>query len=279
MEMIMTEFRRVAVDGIVRDVVVENGSFQWVDGRVISVDNAEHYPPVSPRNIVCVHLNYRSRLEELNRKQPSAPTYFWKSVACLNSHKGKIVRPHNCQFLNYEGEIALVVGRTTRNIRPENAADYIMGYSIANDFGLHDFRDTDENSMVRVKGSDTLGPIGPAVVTGWDFRKKMLRTIIDGKTVQEASTDEFLWDPHYLLADLTRTITFERGDLILTGTPANSRPIAPGSHIAVEVEGLGRLENEIVEAPIDVPAAFGAQPSDSDSVQSIALGSDFRKRA
>jgi 5-oxopent-3-ene-1,2,5-tricarboxylate decarboxylase/2-hydroxyhepta-2,4-diene-1,7-dioate isomerase len=274
----MIEIRRIAVDGIVREVVVKDETFTWIDGRKLSVNDVDHLPPVVPRNMVCVHLNYRSRLDELQRKQPPAPTYFWKSVACLNGHKGKIVRPRNCRFLNYEGEIALVVGRTTRNIRPEDAADYILGYTVANDFGLHDFRDTDENSMVRVKGSDTLGPLGPGLVTGWDFRGKMLRTIVDGKVVQEGNTNEFLWDPHYLLADLTRTITFERGDVILTGTAANSRPIAPGSNIVVEVEGLGRLENSIVEGPAEVSAEFGAQPSASDAVQSVALGRDFVKR-
>jgi 5-oxopent-3-ene-1,2,5-tricarboxylate decarboxylase/2-hydroxyhepta-2,4-diene-1,7-dioate isomerase len=273
----MTEWRRVRVEGVVRDVVVEGGRFTWIDGRTFDAEAVEHLPPVTPRQIVCVHLNYRSRLDELKRKAPAEPTYFWKSVACLNAHKGKVVRPANCKFLNYEGEIALVVGRTTRNIRHEDAADYVMGYTIANDYGLHDFRDTDENSMVRVKGSDTLGPVGPGLVTDWDFRNKRIRTFIDGTVVQDGSTAEFIWDPLYLLADLTRTITFERGDMIFTGTPANSRPVAPGSKVAVEVEGLGRLENEIVAAPLGIPG-FGAQPSESDGVQSIALGSDFRKK-
>jgi 5-oxopent-3-ene-1,2,5-tricarboxylate decarboxylase/2-hydroxyhepta-2,4-diene-1,7-dioate isomerase len=120
--------------------------------------------------------------------------------------------------------------------------------------------------------------VGPAVKTDWDFRNKMLRTYVNGKVVQEASTNELLWDPHYLLADLARSITFERGDMILTGTPANSRPVEPGSTLSVEVEGLGRLENEVVSAEIGVATAFGAQPSDSDGVQSIALGSDFHAR-
>ena len=116
-------------------------------------------PPVEPSVIVCVHLNYRSRLDELQRVQPEAPTYFLKPVSCINSHLGIIVRPPGCKFLNYEGEIALVVGKTAKNIDFKKAGEYILGYTIANDFGLHDFRDTDENSMVRVKGTDTLGPI------------------------------------------------------------------------------------------------------------------------
>ena len=273
----MVEYRRILVNGVVRNVVVRNNEACWLDGRHISLDTVTHLPPVTPSKIICVHLNYRSRLNELGRKQPPAPTYFWKPISCLNAHKGNVVRPKGCQFLNYEGEFVIVVEKTTRNITPHEAPNYIRGYTIANDFGLHDFRDTDENSMVRVKGSDTLSPIGPGLVTNWDFRNKLLRTFVDGKVVQEANTSELLWDPHYILADLARSITFEADDLILTGTPAYSRPVAPGSRVAVEVEGLGRLENQIVEAELEIAPGYGAQPSASDGVQSIALGSNFRQ--
>ena len=93
----------------------------------------------------------------------------------LNSHKGNIVRPERCKYLNYEGEIAIIIGRHCRNISPEEAGDYIAGYSISNDYGLHDFRDTDAGSMLRVKGSDTLCPLGPGLVEGWDFRGKQIQ--------------------------------------------------------------------------------------------------------
>ena len=272
----MPEYRRLLVDGVAREVEIVDGRFTAPDGRTLSVDGQVHLPPCSPRTIICVHLNYRSRLEELGRKRPPAPTFFQKPVSCLNSHLGKVVRPSGCRYLNYEGEVALVVGRTTRNITPEQAADHIWGYTIANDFGLHDFRDTDENSMVRVKGSDTLGAVGPGLVTGWDFKGKRLVTRIDGKIVQDGTTADLLWDPHYLLADIARSITLERGDLILTGTPANSRPVEPGSTVTVEVDGLGMLENEVVEAELAVPQAFGAQPTASAGVLSVALGGDYR---
>jgi 5-oxopent-3-ene-1,2,5-tricarboxylate decarboxylase/2-hydroxyhepta-2,4-diene-1,7-dioate isomerase len=273
----MTEIRRILVDGTAREVEVHDGKTTWIDGRRIDLEQAVHLPPVTPTKMVCVHLNYRSRLDELARKQPPAPTYFWKPISCLNGHRGKIIKPKGLRFLNYEGEFALVVGRTTRNIRPEDAPHYIRGYTIANDMGLHDFRDTDENSMVRVKGSDTLGPIGPALVTDWDFRNKRLRTLVDGKVVQDGNTNDLLWDPHYILADLTRSITFERDDLILIGTPAFSRPVEAGRTVVVEIEGLGRLENTIVEADIGIATEYGAQPSASEGVQSVALGSDYKR--
>ncbi|WP_266064896.1 fumarylacetoacetate hydrolase family protein [Brucella intermedia] len=273
----MAEIRRVIVDGTIGTVEVTNGNFTWPDGRSFGVDNVQHLPPVEPRSVVCVHLNYRSRQEELKRSQPAAPTYFWKSVNSISSHKAKVVRPANCQFLNYEGEIVLVVGRTTRNITPDMAPDYIWGYTVGNDLGLHDFRETDDNSMLRVKGSDTLGPIGPALVTDWDFRNKRIRTYVDGKVVQDGNTEDLIFDPHYLLADLSRTITFQRGDIIFTGTPANSRPVAPGSTVAVEVEGLGRLENPVVSGEWSVPTEYGACPMDTDAIRKIALGSDFKQ--
>ena len=92
---------------------------------------------------------------------PPAPTYFHKPVSALNAHGGEVVRPPRCRYLNYEGEIAIVIGRECRHIAPDEAAEYIAGYTVANDYGLHDFRDTDAGSMLRVKGSDTLCPLGP----------------------------------------------------------------------------------------------------------------------
>jgi 5-oxopent-3-ene-1,2,5-tricarboxylate decarboxylase/2-hydroxyhepta-2,4-diene-1,7-dioate isomerase len=275
----MPEFRRVLVAGTIRTVQVNDDHFTWIDGRRMHVDSAVHLPPVVASKVVCVHLNYRSRLDELGWEQPPAPTYFWKTPSSLNGHKGAVIRPKGCQFLNYEGEIVLVVGRTARNISREEAAHYVMGYTVGNDMGLHDFRDTDVNSMVRVKGSDTLGPIGPGIKTDWDFRHKRIRTFVNGNVVQDSTTDDLIWDPLYLFADLARSITFEPGDLIFTGTPTNSRPVAPGSTVVVEVEGLGSLENPIVEAEIGVAKDFGAQPSTSDAILSIALGKDFRKSA
>jgi hypothetical protein len=91
-------------------------------------------------------------------KLPAAPTYFHKPITALNSHKGAVVRPERCKWLNYEGEIVIIIGRTCRNVSPAEAADYIAGYSVGNDYGLHDFRDTDAGSMLRVKGADTLAP-------------------------------------------------------------------------------------------------------------------------
>jgi 5-oxopent-3-ene-1,2,5-tricarboxylate decarboxylase/2-hydroxyhepta-2,4-diene-1,7-dioate isomerase len=163
-------------------------------------------------------------------------------------------------------------------VQPSQAGGYIAGYTIANDFGLHDFRDTDAGSMLRVKGSDTMAPLGPGLVTGWDFHGKRLRTYVNGRLAQDGSTDEMQWDMHYLVADIARTITLYPGDVLLSGTPANSRPVQPGDVVEVEVDGLGRLANHIVAGPAGVAADFGAQPTASEEVVSTALGGDWEFR-
>jgi 5-oxopent-3-ene-1,2,5-tricarboxylate decarboxylase/2-hydroxyhepta-2,4-diene-1,7-dioate isomerase len=272
------EYRRILLDGNPTSVTVDGDRLVAGDGRLVDAAEAVHLPPVTPTKIVCVHLNYRSRVEEFVATLPPAPTYFHKPVSALNAHRGAVVRPDRCQWLNYEGEIAIVIGRTCRNVTRGQAADHIAGYTIANDYGLHDFRDTDAGSMLRVKGSDTLCPVGPGVVTDWDFRGKRITTTVNGSVVQDGNTDEMEWDMHYLVADIARTITLEPGDLILSGTPANSRPVQPGDVVAVEVEGLGRLENHIVHGPTAIGADVGAQPSSSEEVVSTAMGGDWEFR-
>ena len=153
-----------------------------------------------------------------------------------------------------------------------------QGYTIGNDYGLHDFRDTDAGSMLRVKGTDSLCPLGPGLVTDWDFRGKHIETRVNGAVAQSGNTDEMIWDMHYLVADIARTITLEPGDVILSGTPANSRPVQPGDVVEVEVEGLGVLRNTVVEGSMPVRDDVGAQPSESEEVVSTAFGGDWEFR-
>jgi 5-oxopent-3-ene-1,2,5-tricarboxylate decarboxylase/2-hydroxyhepta-2,4-diene-1,7-dioate isomerase len=275
------ETRRVLLDGAVVEVERRPDAPDELvagDGRVVHVDQAHHLPPVVPTKVVAVHLNHVSRVREFGATLPPAPTYFHKPTSALNAHRGAVVRPEGCRWLNYEGEIAIVIGRTCRNVSPDEAGRYIAGYTIANDFGLHDFRDTDAGSMLRVKGSDTLCPLGPGLVRGWDHRDKYLRTYVNGELRQDGSTSEMTWDMRYLVADIARTITLYPGDVLLSGTPANSRPVEPGDVVEVEVEGLGRLTNTVVSGPIPIRADVGAQPTESEEVRSTALGGDWEHR-
>ena len=274
----MAEFRRILLDGYPTQVTRDGEHLVAGDGRRVAIADAVHLPPVEPTKIIAVHLNYDSRTKEFMTKLPAAPTYFQKPVTAMNSHNAAVVRPQGCKWLNYEGEIVIVIGKTCRNISPEEAGEYIAGYTVGNDYGLHDFRDTDAGSMLRVKGSDTLAPVGPGLVTDWDFRNKMIRTYVNGEVKQEDNTDNMEWDMHYLVADIARTITLVPGDMLFSGTPAFSRPVQPGDIVEVEVEGLGRLTNHIVEGPTPIRTDVGAQPTESEEVVSTALGGDWEFR-
>jgi 5-oxopent-3-ene-1,2,5-tricarboxylate decarboxylase/2-hydroxyhepta-2,4-diene-1,7-dioate isomerase len=272
------ETRRILLDGHAVPVRRDGDELVASDGRRIGADEAQHLSPVEPSKIVCVHLNYESRRAEFGVTLGAAPTYFHKPTTSLNAHGGDVVRPPRCNYLNYEGEIAIVIGRETSHIAPDAAEDHILGYTVANDYGLHDFRDTDAGSMLRVKGSDTLCPLGPGLVTDWDFRHKRIQTRVNGEVRQDGNTDEMIWDMHYLVADIARTITLLPGDVLLSGTPANSRPVEPGDVVEVEVDGLGTLRNTVVEGRVPLRDDVGAQPSESEEVISTAFGGDWEFR-
>jgi len=273
----VTEFRRIEVEGKALEVERNGDSLVAKDGRKFAIKDAHHLPPAVPTKIIAVHLNYESRTKEFLTKLPTAPTYFHKPITALNSHRGDVVRPKRCKWLNYEGEIVIIIGKTCKDVSIEEAGEYIAGYSVGNDFGLHDFRDTDAGSMLRVKGSDSLAPVGPGIVTDWDFRNKMIRTYVNGELKQEDNTDNMEWNMHYLVADIARTITLVPGDMIFSGTPAHSRPVQIGDIVEVEVEGLGRLSNTITEGHL-IREGVGAQPTESEEVVSTALGGDWEFR-
>ena len=242
------------------------------DGRDVPEADATYVAPVEPSKILAVHLTYRSRVDEYRAQTPPAPSYFLKPPTALNGHRGVIRRPSGAKFLNYEGELAVVIGRRLKGVGIDDVLDHVAGYAPANDVGLHDFRHADRGSMLRVKGQDGFLPIGPEVVPASEFDPTdfKLRTYVNGKVVQDATADDLIWGVAYQLADLCRLITLEPGDVVLTGTPANSRPMEPGDEVAVEVSGLGRLENKVVDWDVDL-TGLGEQPATSANTLHVAL--------
>jgi 5-oxopent-3-ene-1,2,5-tricarboxylate decarboxylase/2-hydroxyhepta-2,4-diene-1,7-dioate isomerase len=269
------ELRRVWVGGRVHLCSPDGDELALEDGRRIEEASALYAPPVDPGTIVCVHLNYRSRALELGRDiEHEPPTYFMKPVTALNAHRGELVRPSDCKLLNYEGEIAAVVGKPMYRVRPDDVWDHLAGFCCANDAGVHDFRDTDAGSMLRVKGQDGFCPLGPALVSGIDIRESTLRTYVNGVKVQEAAVTEMVFGIDQLFADLTRHLTLRPGDVVLTGTPWHSRPVFPGDVVEVEVTGIGRLSNVVVEAP--APENHRGFPATVTKTSlGVALGSDY----
>jgi len=265
------EWRRILHEGTPKWVRPEGDVLKLGDGRTLRDADATYLPPCDPTKIICIHLNYESRRVEFKAPALVTPTYFPKPLTTLNSHRGSVHRPANCQYLNYEGEIAAIVGKPMRNVSRDEVWDCLAGFAPANDVGAQDFRDTDAGSMLRVKGQDGFCPIGPGIVRGVDIREQTVRTYINGKVVQSGPVSEMTFGIDYIFADLSRHITFLPGDVVLTGTPANSRPMTPGDTVEVEVTGIGRLSNTVLEIP--APAhKVGHEPTDTDVVRRVALG-------
>jgi 5-oxopent-3-ene-1,2,5-tricarboxylate decarboxylase / 2-hydroxyhepta-2,4-diene-1,7-dioate isomerase len=266
---------RISVEGTPTWGRREGDSIALAGGRVVREPEAVYLAPVQPSKIMAVHLAYRSRVEEYRARIPPAPSFFMKPPTTLAGHRGQIRRPHGTRFLNYEGELAVVIGRRMKGVPIDDALDYVGGYAPANDVGLHDFRHADRGSMLRVKGQDGFLPLGPELTPPGEFDPTdfTLRTYVNGDVVQEATADDLIWGVAYQLADLSRLITLEPGDVVLTGTPANSRPMEPGDVVEVEVSGLGRVQSTVVDWDVDLSAA-GEQPAVTGNTLHVALAID-----
>lgn len=251
---------------------LSGGQVVLEDGRSMSAADVDFQAPVTPTKIIGVHLSYRSRVEEYQARVPSEPSYFVKPPTSLNGHLQPVNKASGSRFLNYEGEVAVVIGRRMKGVAVADALSYVAGYACANDIGMHDFRHADRGSMLRVKGQDGFLPIGPELIPASEFDPTnfTLRTYLNDEVVQEAQAEDLLFPIAYQLADLCRLITLEPGDVILSGTPANSRPMAAGDVVEVEITDLGRLSNPIVDWPVDLSEA-GEQMEVSANTLHVAL--------
>ncbi|MDQ2959004.1 MAG: fumarylacetoacetate hydrolase family protein, partial [Actinomycetota bacterium] len=228
-----------------------------------------HSLGLSPSKIIAVHLNFGSRAAERGRV-PEVPSYFLKPPSSLASTGEDIVRPAGCELLTFEGEIALVIGTRARSVSRHDALRYVAGYAAANDVGLHDLRGVDRGSNLRSKGGDGYTPIGPVLLDArsTDPASLRLRTWVNGRLVQDADPTDLIFGFDYLVADLSRTITLEPGDIILTGTPTGSGILSPGDVVEVELGETGRLRNTVVAGPsLTGP---GAAPVVTDIERQIA---------
>jgi 5-oxopent-3-ene-1,2,5-tricarboxylate decarboxylase/2-hydroxyhepta-2,4-diene-1,7-dioate isomerase len=263
---------RVEVEGEPRWGRREGDTIVLDDGTELDEAGALYLAPAEPTKILAVHLTYRSRVEEYAARTPPEPSYFVKPPTTLNGHRRPIRMAKGARFLNYEGELAVVVGRRMKGVSIDVALSHIAGYTCANDVGMHDFRHADRGSMLRVKGQDGFLPLGPELVPAPEFDPTdfTLRTSLNGHVVQETTAGDLLFGVAYQLADLCRTITLVPGDVVLTGTPANSRPMKPGDVVEVEIEGLGRLENTIDEWDVEL-AGPGEQLQVSAQTLHVAL--------
>jgi 5-oxopent-3-ene-1,2,5-tricarboxylate decarboxylase/2-hydroxyhepta-2,4-diene-1,7-dioate isomerase len=262
----------VSIDGAARWGRLAGDEIVLDSSDRIAAGSAGYLAPVEPSKIIATHLTYRSRVEEYAARTPPEPSYFMKPPTTLNGHLGVLRRPKGARFLNYEGEVAVVIGRTMHGVPQDEVLNHVAGYAVANDVGLHDFRHADRGSMLRVKGQDGFCPIGPELVPASEFDPTdfEIRTYVNGEVVQEGGSGDLIWPISYLLADLCRLITLEPGDVVLSGTPAHSRPMEPGDVVEVEATGLGRLRNTVVEWDVDLSGP-GDQPAVSANTLHVAL--------
>ena len=272
--------------------VTVNGTAQWgrLDGDAIELESGErieeatatYLAPVQPSKIIATHLTYRSRVEEYAARTPPEPSYFMKPPTTLNGHRGALRRPKGARFLNYEGEVAVVIGTRMHGVSQDTVLDHVAGYAVANDVGLHDFRHADRGSMLRVKGQDGFCPIGPELVPASEFDPTSfeIRTYLNGEVVQQGSASDMIWPISYLLADLSRLITLEPGDVVLSGTPANSRPMEPGDVVEVEATNLGRLSNTVIDWDVDLSGPGDQMQVSANTLHvALAMPEDEAERA
>ncbi len=231
----------------------------------------------TPGKVVAVHVSYRSRAAERGQ-MPAWPSYFLKPLSSLAGSGDPVARPPGCELLAFEGEVALVIGHRARRVSRAGAWDCVSALTAANDFGVYDLRYADRGSNVRSKGIDGFTPVGPQLIDARvvDLAELRLRTWVNGELAQDAWPGrDMLFGFDDIVADLSRLVTLEPGDLILTGTPTGSTVVNPGDVVEVEVsageQSSGRLRSPIVEADYRLEPP-GAMPRADDAERSAAYG-------
>ena len=215
------------------------------EDETISFKEVKFLSPTRPSKIVGVGLNYRAHAEEMGKPLPEEPLIFLKPSTAVISNKMKIVLPRESERVDYEGELAVVIGRRCRKVSPEEAADYILGYSCFNDVTARDLQRKDIQ-YTRAKSFDTFAPYGPWINTEIDPVGLKIETRVNGEVKQRGNTEDMIFSPFELVSFISRIMTLLPGDVITTGTPPGVGPLNPGDRVEVEIEGIGILINYVV---------------------------------
>jgi 5-oxopent-3-ene-1,2,5-tricarboxylate decarboxylase / 2-hydroxyhepta-2,4-diene-1,7-dioate isomerase len=243
---------RVMLEGRAQHAVERDGQLLLDDGRLVGFDAVSWLPPLEPvarpRTILALGLNYADHAKELAFKAPEEPLVFLKGETTLNGHKQMTRRPAGVEFMHYECELTVVVGRTARNVKRADAYDFIAGYTVANDYAIRDYLENWYRPNLRVKNRDGTTPLGPFLVDRADVPDPMalaLQTTVNGKLTQSGSTKDMIFDVPFLIEYFSSFMTLQPGDLILTGTPDGVVDCRPGDVVVTEIERLGALVNTI----------------------------------
>ncbi len=225
-------------------------------GELLDPDTALAAPVARPGKIICVGLNYHDHCREQGVEPPAYPPLFAKFANAISGPGAEIVRPRVTEQLDLECELAVVIGRRASRVGVHEALDHVFGYTILDDITMRDLQREDRR-WLRAKGSDGFAPIGPVVVTADELghpTSLAMRSSVNDETWQDSSTAEMVFDVPTIIAFASRTITLEPGDIIATGTPAGvghfqkpPRYLHAGDRLRCEIEGIGFLENSVVD--------------------------------
>ena len=250
---------RVACSGAIHSCSEHADGVRLEDGRVFAETEVVWLPPVEPRTIFAVGLNYADHARELASSRPAEPLLFLKGAGSLAGHRAATRRPAGVAFMHYECELAVVIGHPGRNISRAAALAHVAGYSVANDYAIRDYLENYYRPNLRVKNRDGCTLLGPWLVDAADVpdpQNLTLRTSVNGTVTQEGSTHDMIFDVAQLIEYLSSFMTLGTGDVILTGTPQGVVNVNVGDEVVTEIEGLGRLVNFLVD-----DAVFGISPA------------------
>jgi 2-keto-4-pentenoate hydratase/2-oxohepta-3-ene-1,7-dioic acid hydratase in catechol pathway len=214
--------------------------------EAIPIRELKFLSPTRPSKIVAVGLNYRAHAEEMGKPLPEEPLLFLKPSTAVISNKMRIVLPKISSRVDYEGELAVVIGRKCRKVSPEEAKDYILGYSCFNDVTARDLQQKDVQ-YTRAKSFDTFAPYGPWIALDIDPLGLKITTRVNGELRQEGNTQDMIFSPWELVSFISQVMTLLPGDVVATGTPPGVGPLKGGDRVEVEIEGIGTLINYAVE--------------------------------
>ena len=231
--------------GKVREIAGEPFEGVQTTGVVRRLGEIRLLAPVTPGKIVAVGLNYRDHAREMGKQIPEEPLLFLKAPSALNPPGGEIVYPPQSKRVDYEAELAVVIGRRAKNVRARDAAAYILGYTCINDVTARDLQVKDVQ-YTRAKGFDTFAPIGPWIETDVDPSALAIRCRVNGEVRQDGNTREMGATVPQLVEFISAIMTLNPGDVIATGTPPGVGPLQVGDEVTVEVDGIGALTNRVV---------------------------------
>ena len=240
---------RVAYGGAIHEAYPAGAGLRLADGRTVAEADVVWLCPFEPGTIVALGLNYADHAKELSFAAQEEPLVFLKGPGTVIGHRGQTRRPADAIYMHYECELAVVIGKSARNVSRNDAAGVIAGYTVANDYAIRDYLENYYRPNLRVKNRDTCTVLGPWLVDAHDVQDPAsltLRTYVNGTKTQEGNTRDLVFDVPYLIEYLSGFMTLAAGDVILTGTPEGVSDVKPGDEVVTEIEGIGRLVNSIV---------------------------------